>query len=143
MGITIAFKKTKTFLVHRLVAYAFLPAPLLDRRALDVNHRDSDKTNNSVDNLEWLTRAEHAKFTHGKPVIQRTMDGTVVGTFPNYISAAAAVGRVKQSILLAVNGKTSHCAGFLWSWAPEPAVGGVIADPDLPTDAEINELLEG
>jgi hypothetical protein len=43
-------KKTKTFLVHRLVAEAFLP------RVKDlnvINHKDRNKINNSVDNLEW------------------------------------------------------------------------------------------
>ena len=45
--------------VHRLVAEAFLPKPK-DRKANIVNHKDGDKLNNAVSNLEWTTRQGNA-----------------------------------------------------------------------------------
>ena len=45
----------KTYLVHRLVAIAFLG----DKRHLQVNHKDSNTLNNNVSNLEWVTQAEN------------------------------------------------------------------------------------
>lgn len=44
--------------VHRLVAEAFLPAA---HTSETVNHKDCDKTNNIVENLEWATLSENTK----------------------------------------------------------------------------------
>ena len=46
------------FMLHRLVAYMFLPPPLPGQTHID--HIDSDKTNNSVPNLKWCTPEENA-----------------------------------------------------------------------------------
>jgi hypothetical protein len=51
--------------VHRLVAVAFLRP---DPSRPEVNHRDGVRTNNSVSNLEWMTRSEnvaHSYQLHG------------------------------------------------------------------------------
>lgn len=48
--------KRKNAQVHRLVALAFIPNPL---EKPQVNHKDKDKENNKVDNLEWVTNQEN------------------------------------------------------------------------------------
>lgn len=50
----------KTIKTHRLVAMAFLPNPL---NYEDINHKDFNRQNNNVSNLEWCTTEYNVKYT--------------------------------------------------------------------------------
>ena len=50
----------RTFLVHRLVASAFVSNP---NGLAEVNHIDGDKLNNSAENLEWVTHSQNMKHS--------------------------------------------------------------------------------
>lgn len=54
-------KGHKTILVHRLVAFTFLGEPI--SKNMTVNHKDGNRLNNCVNNLEWLSRADNIR--HG------------------------------------------------------------------------------
>ena len=51
-------KKSYTAYIHRLVAEAFL-SKAIDH--IEVNHKDGDKSNNHVENLEWTTHAQNVQ----------------------------------------------------------------------------------
>ncbi len=58
-GLTGRDGKTRYFRVHRLVALAFLPQPAEDKT--QVNHKNGNKQDNRVENLEWVTPRENCR----------------------------------------------------------------------------------
>lgn len=53
--------KQKTYKVHRLVANAFLQNK---NGCNELNHKDGNKLNNCVDNLEWITHKENIRHSY-------------------------------------------------------------------------------
>ena len=63
--------KVKMVLVHRLVAKAFIENPDNFR---EVNHRDEDKANNIVDNLEWCDRKYNVNYGSRMDKVHKTKE---------------------------------------------------------------------
>ena len=59
--------KKHKFYAHRLVAIHFIPNP---NNLPQVNHKDGDKFNNHIDNLEWVSRIEN--MCHAKKFIKKS-----------------------------------------------------------------------
>ncbi len=58
--------KEKAHYVHRLVAETYIPNP---DNLPEVNHKDEDKTNNNVANLEWSTHADNVQHSLARSYI--------------------------------------------------------------------------
>lgn len=54
--------KTKSYLAHRLILSTFLP--IENMSDYDINHKNGNKQDNSVDNLEWCTRSENVRHSY-------------------------------------------------------------------------------
>lgn len=56
------YGRAKNYLAHRLVLSAF--APIENMEQYDVNHKNGNKLDNRLDNLEWSTRSENVKHSY-------------------------------------------------------------------------------
>ena len=68
-------KKRKIAHVHRLVAEAFIPNT---ENKPQVNHKDENRKNNRVDNLEWCDCSYNIIYSQGKKVLQYDKDGNFI-----------------------------------------------------------------
>lgn len=99
--------------VHRLLAMKFIPQP---EGKTQVNHKDGNKLNNSLDNLEWVTQAEnlHHAMDTGLHAWGRSAVKTDTGkVFASQAEAARELGTSQGNICRAIKTK-GKCAGYYW-----------------------------
>ena len=114
--------KCTSFDVHRLVATAFLYAE--NPNAVQVNHKDENKHNNRIDNLEWCSRSYNntygtkvarQKVQIEKAVLQYDVGGNFVKEFPSATAAEKEIsGKFTGAISHCLSGKTKTAYGFMW-----------------------------
>lgn len=130
--------KMKRFLIHRLVAQAFIPNPL---NLPQVNHIDENPSNNEVTNLEWCTakynmnygngaKTRHLKIDYTRPIYKKvarengrktavkieqyTKDGKLIAVYDSIRDAEKALGTKQSKISSCALGKRKSSNGFVW-----------------------------
>jgi hypothetical protein len=117
------FGHRKNRSIHRLMCETFLPNP---ENKAHVNHKDGNKLNNSLCNLEWATEKENSQHavdtgltTHEKfkkRVYQYTKDkSSLVAVYESDVEAETSTGIAKQNISKVTLGLRNHAGGFFWS----------------------------
>ena len=104
----------KPLLVHRLIADAFIPNT---NNLETVNHKDEDKTNNTVSNLEWMSRADNIRYSANKSVqMLDKSTGELLATFPSTNEAKRVTGIYKSGISECCLGKRKSAGGYIWRY---------------------------
>lgn len=111
----------KTFTLHRLVALTFLVNP---ENKEQVNHKDGNKLNNSVQNLEWCSNKENQihKFQNGlgnnytRKIGQYDLNDNLIKEYESIISASKEVNISPSSIKGVLKNYRKTSAGFIWKY---------------------------
>ena len=127
--------KVKTCMRHRLVAQAFIPN-LLNKP--EVDHINTDKNDNTVENLRWVTHYENdhnpltvkhrmkahvglkervgKKHTQSKEVLQLALDGKVVRDWESIGEVERHLGFGHSNIISCLKGRQKTSYGYKWEY---------------------------
>ena len=108
--------KGKSFKVHRLAAIHFIENP---ENLPEVNHKDEDKTNNRVDNLEWCSRQYNVEYSQGKAVIGINKVSGLILEFPSISEASRQTGINSRNICACLKGRQKSTGGYYWHYASD------------------------
>lgn len=129
--------KSKKYTIHRLVATTFIENI---NNFCDVNHKDGNKSNNNVDNLEWCDRSYNLKEAYrlklrtpskamlgrkgklcpnSKKINQYDKQGNLIRLWYSSMDIERELKIPHTNISACCLNKTKTCKGYIWRFANE------------------------
>ena len=108
--------------IHRLVAIYFIDNPENKR---EVNHKDGNKINNTLDNLEWVTSSENQMHRHSiginktsnKKIGMFDKDNNLIQEFDSIVTAYKTLNKPSRvNIDNVLQGKQKTAYGYFWKY---------------------------
>ena len=120
--VSLGNKKKKNIKIHRAVAETFIPNP---KKLPQVNHIDGIKTNNIVENLEWVSISDNAIHSsrvlrnNVRKINQYDLKGRYLATYSS-ITIAGEINNIRESSIANVlAGRRNKTFGYKWKYADE------------------------
>lgn len=113
-------EKFKHIFIHRLVAENLIPNK---SNHPEVNHKDENKLNNCVDNLEWCTRKYNVNYgtaihrslnKRGKKIYQYSKDEKLVNQYESLMDAERITNIPNGNISACCRGSRNTAGGYIW-----------------------------
>lgn len=125
--------KPKQYRVHRLVAITFIPNP---DNLETVNHKDENKQNNDISNLEWMSKQDNINYGTARlkqrksitgerngrafSILQYDKNNNLLAQYPSGADAAKSLNKYPQGIKninACITGRLKTAYGFIWKKA--------------------------
>ncbi len=108
--------------VHRLVAEAFIPNP---DNLPEVNHKNENKMDNRVENLEWCNRSYN--YNYGTPkqkknnkksiiIQQYSLNNELIKEYPSIMEIERLMNYANSNIISCCRGKYKQAYGYIWKY---------------------------